>query len=466
MYKYKRFLPLSLVYLLLFFIWPLSAQNKIYQLRSNALADKLQIVIELDSIPKFKAFALSEPVRIVVDVQAQAATTYQNNLSFKKRGVTVVRTGMQNTDTVRFVLDLNQDYHWKAYTLAADKKQRPPRLVIDVFDGKRQTLAKKQVQTPNLIVLESVNNTPEKSSVSVTKVQQKTIAASKKDSTSEAIKAVKVISPQPISKTPIKKKAVAKKPPKKPKTTAKSTIKKPLKHKEIIVMIDPGHGGKDSGAVGKNRSLEKVIVLQIAKRLKKKIDAIPNMKAVLTRSTDRYISLRGRLRLARKHKADLFVSIHADAALRRTARGSSVYILSNRGASSESARWLAQRENASDLKFGVDIGDYDKDVSNMIMQIQQDATIESSYLLAKKTIQQMKHIGKVHKPHVERAGFAVLKSPDIPSMLVETAFISNPEEERRLKTAAYQEKIATSIAKGIQAYFAEHMPQHLMLSNK
>lgn len=466
MYKYRSFFPLSFAFLLLFFVLPLTAQNKIYQLRSNTLPDKLQIVVELDSIPKFNAFALSKPVRIVVDINAQAATTYQNNLNFKQRGVTVVRTGMQDADTVRFVLDLNQDYYWKAYTLPADNKHRPPRLVIDVFDGKRQTLAKKQVQNPNLIVLESVNDSPAKNVSSVSKVQQKTVVTGNKDSSSEVVKAVKVVSPQPTSKTPIKKKTIAKKSSKKTKTTAKNVIKKPVKHKEIIVMIDPGHGGKDSGAVGKNRSMEKVIVLQIAKRLKKKIDAIPNMKAVLTRSTDRYISLRGRLRLARKHKADLFVSIHADAALRRTARGSSVYILSNRGASSESARWLAQRENASDLKFGVDIGDYDKDVSNMIMQIQQDATIESSYLLAKKTIQQMKHIGKVHKPHVERAGFAVLKSPDIPSMLVETAFISNPEEERRLKTAAYQEKIATSIAKGIQAYFAEHMPQHLMLSNK
>ncbi len=187
------------------------------------------------------------------------------------------------------------------------------------------------------------------------------------------------------------------------------------------------------------------------------------MKAILTRSSDRYISLRGRLRLARKYKADLFVSIHADAARNRSAQGASVYILSNRGASSESARWLARRENAVDLKYGVDIGDYDKDVSNMIMQIQQDATIESSHLLAKKTLRKMKGIGKLHKRFVERAGFAVLKSPDIPSMLVETAFISNPEEEERLQSEHYQNEIAASIAGGIQAYFADHMPQQLLI---
>ncbi len=184
---------------------------------------------------------------------------------------------------------------------------------------------------------------------------------------------------------------------------------------------------------------------------------------MLTRKDDTYITLRGRLRLARKYKADLFVSIHADAARNHSAQGSSIYILSRRGASSESARWLAKRENSVDLKYGVDIGDYDKDVGNVIMQLQQDATIEASHILAKKTLSKLKGIGKVHKRSVERAGFVVLKSPDIPSMLVETAFISNPAEERKLRSSRYQEQLAVAISRGIKQYFREHIPHHLML---
>lgn len=480
MYRYIKKSLLLFACLFLCFSNSGLAQNQIFQLRSNSLSEKLQIVVDVAKTPNFNAFALSAPVRVVVDVKAQAATTYQNNLNFKQRGVTVVRTGMQDADTVRLVLDLNRDYHWKAYTLAADAKHATPRLVIDVYDRKMgQTVAKTNQPKLGNITLESwgdVNIPSTSQTVAKIDVPEKVVVTQptvKKEAPKAPPKVV-VNDKKPSSKkvvvktTPAPKtvKTIAKIDKPTPPKKIKETTAKPLKQREIIVVIDPGHGGKDSGALGKHRTKEKTVVLQIAKRLKKKINDMAGMKAILTRHNDRYISLRGRLRLARKYKADLFVSIHADAALRRTAQGSSVYILSNRGASSEGARWLAKRENAVDLKYGVDIGDYDKDVSNMIMQIQQDATIESSHLLAKKTIQQLKGIGKVHKTRVERAGFAVLKSPDIPSMLVETAFISNPSEEQRLKSSSYQDKIATSIARGIEAYFAEHLPQHVLVGER
>ncbi len=335
-------------------------------------------------------------------------------------------------------------------------------LNTDIYDGKSvgRVVAKK----PSAIVLESASQTskpkpkPRVKPKSLPKVE----LIADKPSTQPAIVKTTPKPVKPVSK-PVKNKSTQAKPIQaKPIAKISPRPQPSPRHRQIIVVIDAGHGGKDSGAVGKYGTKEKTVVLQIAKRLKNKIDAMPGMRAKLTRRTDRYISLRGRLRLARKYKADLFVSIHADAARNRTAQGASAYILSNRGASSESARWLARRENAVDLKYGVDIGDYDRDVSNMIMQIQQDATIESSHLLAKKTIRQMKGIGKLHKSRVERAGFAVLKSPDIPSMLVETAFITNPSEERKLNSSSYQNQLAEAIAKGIKNYFDTHASQKEM----
>lgn len=478
---------------LLFASWVLlfasvvSANNQIYQLRSNSTKEKLQIVVDVENAPTFNAFALSSPVRLVVDVNAQASQRFRNRLDFKNRGVTLVRSGLRSENEVRLVLDFIKDYRWEVYALKPEKG-RGHRMVIDVYDngGKGIKPTKENLGLPKLtpeeinVVLESINEIDDNPAVIETPAPKVTVPAV---ATATPIKpAVKSSATPSATATPITPKptvAISKpsqstakpKPPSNKAPISSQTAKaidttaRNPNQKEIVIMIDPGHGGKDSGALGKKGTREKDVVLQISKRLKRKIDAMPNMRAVLTRNRDKYITLRGRLRLARKHKADLFVSIHADAFTQSSVKGSSVFILSNRGATSEAARWLARRENSVDLKYGIDIGDYDKDVSNVLMQIQQDATIESSYMLAKKTLGEMKRIGKVHKHYVERAGFAVLKSPDIPSMLVETAFISNPAEEKRLKSKAYQEKLATSIAKGIKKYFDEHLPHHLLLIN-
>ncbi|MDP1527401.1 MAG: N-acetylmuramoyl-L-alanine amidase [Rhodocyclaceae bacterium] len=230
----------------------------------------------------------------------------------------------------------------------------------------------------------------------------------------------------------------------------------PVVDRLVTVVIDPGHGGEDPGAIGHGGSYEKHVTLSIARRLKAKIDAQPNMRAVLTRDGDFFIPLGQRVAKARKVKADLFVSIHADAFIKPTARGSSVFVLSENGASSTAARWLAQKENAADLIGGVNIGVKDPHLARTLLDLSQTATLNDSLKLAKAVLGEIGDINALHKPHVEQAGFAVLKAPDIPSILVETAFISNPEEEKRLNDEVYQDKMADALLAGMRRYFKQN----------
>ena len=226
----------------------------------------------------------------------------------------------------------------------------------------------------------------------------------------------------------------------------------------VTVVIDPGHGGEDPGAVGRGGSLEKDVTLAIARRLKAKIDAAPNMRALLTRDGDYFIPLQQRVAKARRVKADLFISVHADAFVKPTARGSSVFVLSENGASSSAARWLANRENAADLIGGVNIGVKDPHLARTLLDLSQTATLNDSLKLGKAVLGEIGGINDLHKGHVEQAGFAVLKAPDIPSILVETAFISNPEEEKRLTDNAYQDRMAEALLTGMKHYFAQNPP--------
>ena len=240
---------------------------------------------------------------------------------------------------------------------------------------------------------------------------------------------------------------------------APTQLPKPVK-RDFMVVVDPGHGGKDPGAVGKRRTREKDVVLAIAKKLNDRINATPGMRAVLTRKGDYYISLRKRIGIARKHNADLFVSVHADAVAKRSARGSSVYALSQRGATSETARLLADKENASDLVGGVNISNKDPDVARVLVDLSVTKTISESLIFGKDVLKQLKRIGPVHSQRVEQAAFVVLKSPDIPSILVETAYISNPQEEKLLRSSGHQNKIADSILVGIRSYLKRRPAQH------
>lgn len=224
-------------------------------------------------------------------------------------------------------------------------------------------------------------------------------------------------------------------------------------NRSVVVAIDAGHGGEDPGAMGKNRTREKDVVLAIAKELKKSIDARPGMTGVLVRTGDYYIPLRDRFEKARKNRADLFVSIHADAFKNRKVSGSSVFILSGKGASSEFARRLAASENSSDLVGGVTLNDKDDMLASVLLDLSQSATMEASNSVADSVFGSLSTLGKTHKNHVEHANFMVLKSPDVPSILIETAFISNPSEEKRLKDPAWQRRTARAITDGIQNYF-------------
>jgi len=226
----------------------------------------------------------------------------------------------------------------------------------------------------------------------------------------------------------------------------------------IVVAIDAGHGGEDPGARGPSGTQEKDITLSIAHRLKERIDREPNMRGVLIRDGDYFIPLPMRRVKARRVNADLFVSIHADAFIRPHARGSSVFALSESGATSVAASWLAKRENEADLIGGVNLDVRDPYLKQTLLDLSQTQTINDSLKLARAVLTQLGHINQLHKSHVEQAGFAVLKSPDIPSILVETAFISNPDEERRLKDESYQDKMADAIAAGIRKYFSNNPP--------
>jgi N-acetylmuramoyl-L-alanine amidase len=241
-------------------------------------------------------------------------------------------------------------------------------------------------------------------------------------------------------------------------TAVKSAAALAAKPRDVVIAIDAGHGGVDPGAAGNAGTREKDITLAVARDLKRLVDAQPGMRAVLTRDGDYFIPLKDRYRKAREAKADLFVSVHADAFASEDARGSSVWMLSTRGASSEAARWLADRENRADLVGGVTLDNKDSTLAAVLLDLSQSATLEASGAVARRVLHSLAQIGPTHRGYVEKANFVVLRSPDVPSILVETAFITNPAEERRLTSNAQREKVAGAILDGVREYFRSTPP--------
>jgi len=238
------------------------------------------------------------------------------------------------------------------------------------------------------------------------------------------------------------------------------TMRHAKKLRDVVIALDPGHGGKDPGALGRKGSQEKNIVLKIAKKVKAYIDKQPGMRAVLTRNGDYYVGLRQRLAIARKHDADIFISIHADAFKNKHSKGASVFALSQRGATSEAARWLAEKENYSELG-GVNLDELNDDsglIRSVLIDLSQTATIGASLALGSQILNYIDDIASLHHSKVEQARFVVLKSPDIPSILIETGFISNPTEERKLASTKYQRRLASAILRGLKRYFWLHPP--------
>jgi N-acetylmuramoyl-L-alanine amidase len=230
-------------------------------------------------------------------------------------------------------------------------------------------------------------------------------------------------------------------------------------NRDIVIAIDAGHGGEDPGASGRGGTREKDVTLAIARTLAARIDARPGLRAVLTRDADRFVPLRERTARATTVRADMFISIHADAVRDRDVTGASVYVLSERGASSEAARWLAERENAADLKGGIPLADVQENLRSVLLDLSQSASIGVSAEAADRILEALNDVGAIRKREVQRAGFVVLKSREMPAMLVETAYISNPDEERKLRSPKYQSQIAAAIEAGVVAYFSQHPPE-------
>lgn len=252
----------------------------------------------------------------------------------------------------------------------------------------------------------------------------------------------------------------------KPMTVVKSLANLSKEKRDIVIAIDPGHGGKDPGALGQYKVREKDIVLSIGKELARRINAVDGFKAVLTRSTDTYLQLRDRSRVAREANADLMISVHADAFTKSSARGASVWALSLSGKSSEMGRWLAQQENSADLVGGISLDDKDQLLAEVLLDMSMNSTIQMSLNIGESVLGEMKNVAVLHKGSVQQAGFVVLKSPDIPSILIETGFVSNKTEAKNLSSRAYRVKLAASISKGVIEYFTKNAPDGTLVAWK
>ena len=388
--------------------------------------DYTRVTLESLRPIRHNLLAVKNPERLVLDLEGVEFISVQKEIAGKVVAtdpyVANLRAGRYAPGVVRLVLDLKQEVKPQIFLLKPIGEYGH-RLVLDIYpvqpiDPLMALLDKPEVQA---------------------QAEPATAAEAKPD--------LQLVQPE-ASVAALQSPKTAPKDRPKPETIARL----------ITIALDAGHGGEDPGARGRGGSREKHVTLTIARKLKTIIDAEPNMRAVLTRDADYYIPLSTRVEKARRVKSDLFVSIHADAFVRPNASGSSVFALSERGATSAAAGWLAKRENAADLIGGVNLGVKDRYLAQTLLDLSQTATIQDSLKVARSVLSEIGDVNRLHKHKVEQAGFAVLKAPDIPSILVETAFISNPDEERRLNDDAYQDKMAQALFRGIKRYFAKNPP--------
>ena len=378
--------------LLLFSSFHSFSANEVKETRLWPAPDYTRITIESSAKINNDQMMLKNPERIVIDLKGISVNKALKDLSSKLKqndpNILNIRVGQFTPKVSRIVIDLKKSARVKIFSLPPVAPYKD-RLVIDVYPASNDKLS-------NLL----------------NKIEKKQIEQ---------------------KKTPVIK-------------------EKPRKKKQVVVAIDAGHGGEDPGAIGKYGTKEKKIVLQIAKKLSKLINADPKMKAYLVRDSDYFIPLKKRVSKARKVKADIFISIHADAFRKRNVSGSSVFALSEKGATSAFAKFIANKENEADLIGGVSIDDKDPLLAKTLLDLSQSATINDSLKLANFVLKEIKKVNNLHKKYPEQAGFAVLKAPDIPSILIEAAFLSNPQEEKQLKTAKFQNKLAKAIYLGTKEY--------------
>ena len=390
---------------------PVSAETR--ELQTVRIATEqgvTRVFLDLNRDTPHRFFTLEDPRRAVLDLEG-VEERIVGGLPGPQGSVLRVRTGPQPGGVLRVVIELQADAR-ATLQPAMTRDPRGQRLVLEVSTGDRLPTAAASAS--------SVDGSTSRPSADV-------------DTPAAA--------PTPVPLKPVK---AAHAPP----TTGRV----------VVVAVDPGHGGQDPGAIGPGGTQEKVVVLDIAKQLAARIDREPGMRAVLTRDGDYFLPLRERIRRARAAGAELFVSVHADAVPNREVTGSSVYVLSDKGATDEQARWLADRENAADLVGGISLDDKDPALASVLVDLTQGAQIWQSMIAAERVLRSLGRVNTVRKPQVQQAGFVVLKSPDIPSMLVETAFISSPQDERLLNIPERRTELAEAIFDGVRQYFADHPP--------
>jgi N-acetylmuramoyl-L-alanine amidase len=400
---------------------------KIMGVRMWPSEDYTRITIESDTALPITQQILSNPDRLVLDVQGMELNSALKDIVAKVKPndpyVSQIRVGQFQPGMVRLVFDLKEPIKPQLFTLDPVAEYQY-RMVLDLYPT-----------TPPDPLMELVKSSARKENAL--------------DKANEEVDLIAQFATKPG-------------PAEAPIAQAIPQVKeqvKPAKYQRLItIAIDPGHGGEDPGAIGARGSKEKNVVLSIAKRLHDKIEAEAYMRPFLTRDGDYFVPLHVRVQKARRVQADLFVSIHADAWVQPHAKGASVFALSQRGASSSMARWMANKENSSDLIGGINIKTQDQQVANLLLDMSTTAQIKDSLQVGNSILKHIGGFAALHKPKVEQASFAVLKAPDVPSILVETAFISNPQEEARLNDEAYQDRIAEAILRGIKDYFSKNPP--------
>ena len=415
-------------------------------------ADYTRITIESDQPLAQQHFLADNPSRLVIDIDGLELSPALRDLLGKVRAddpfIAGVRAGQNQPRVVRLVIDLKQPTAPQLFTLAPVAAYRH-RLVFDLYPT--------QERDPLLALIRDREAAESQAAKTVQDALGEFIGKVDKP-LAIPLPAAKASQPAP-SPPGLPPTAAAPFPPPQQQTPAPlAPAAQGRIDRLIVVAIDPGHGGEDPGASGPSGLREKDVVLAIALQLRDRLNTLPNMRAMLTRDADFFVPLHERVRKARRVQADLFVSIHADAFITPQARGASVFALSQGGASSSAARWMANRENSADSVGGVNVNAKDATVISTLLDMSTTAQIRDSLKLGGEVLGQIGKVGKLHKGSVEQAGFAVLKAPDLPSILVESAFISNPEEEMRLRDPEYQAQLVHALAVGIQRYFAKNPP--------
>jgi N-acetylmuramoyl-L-alanine amidase len=408
--------------------------------------DYTRLTLESRQAISHHMFNLNNPERLVIDLEEVELSRALNDLpkliDANDPYIKSVRVGRFKPGVVRLVLDLKGEAKPQLFVLKP-VGEYGYRLVLDVYPARAIDPLMALLEQPKIAI-------PEASGIPSTSIHSAEKNVDEKISAEQpSVQAEETLRMSPSLRIDHNKEV----PPNLPAITPHQPE---LRARILIIAIDAGHGGEDPGAHGRRGSREKNVTLAIAQQVKALVDAVPNMRGVLIRDGDYFIPLIGRVEKARKMNADLFISIHADAFIKSNARGSSVFALSEHGATSTAARWLAKKENEADLIGGVNLAATDPYLARTLFDLSQTATINDSMKLAKHVLNELGSINDLHRGQVEQAGFAVLKSPDIPSILVETAFISNPAEERRLNDKNYQLKIANAILGGIKRYFAQN----------